>query len=340
MVVEKYDVAVVGAGPGGLKAAETLAKNGKKVIVLEKNSIVGPKVCAGGLTTKDESLIDKSIIQRSFDSVVVRSKRQSIVIRDKKPFVYTTSRKDFGQWQLKQAEKAGAEVRVNSNVTKLKENSVFADGNEIAFDCLIGADGSNSIVRKFLGLGNEKTHMAIQYIIRGRFNDMEIIFDADKFGYGYAWVFPYKNYASIGCGMDLRHMKTSVLKQNFHRWLDERKIDYAGARFEAFLINYDFRGFEFGNKFLIGDAAGFTSGLSGEGIYSAMLSGDEVAKKIINNDYDCEKLNGYLKIKNLHEKILGFMERHRKMLKINQEIGIFLLRSDFIAKKAISLVTG
>ena len=46
------DVVIIGAGPGGLKCAETLGNSSLKVLLLEKNSEVGPKVCAGGLTGK------------------------------------------------------------------------------------------------------------------------------------------------------------------------------------------------------------------------------------------------------------------------------------------------
>ena len=67
ITVKKYDVIIIGAGPAGLSAAKILAENGKTVLVLEKNKVIGPKVCAGGLTTKDFKLgINKKIADKFF----------------------------------------------------------------------------------------------------------------------------------------------------------------------------------------------------------------------------------------------------------------------------------
>ncbi|MFZ2038733.1 MAG: NAD(P)/FAD-dependent oxidoreductase [Minisyncoccia bacterium] len=46
--MKKYDVIVIGGGPAGLMAANTAAKNGAKVLVLEKNSELGKKLLLTG----------------------------------------------------------------------------------------------------------------------------------------------------------------------------------------------------------------------------------------------------------------------------------------------------
>ena len=76
--MDKYDVVVVGGGPGGLKCAETLGEAGKKVLILEKNEIIGPKVCAGGLTRKAFDFLGRpeEIIEKQFNNIVFNSPKQ------------------------------------------------------------------------------------------------------------------------------------------------------------------------------------------------------------------------------------------------------------------------
>jgi len=330
----KYDVVIVGAGPAGLRCAEVLAVAGKDVLVLEKNKVVGPKVCAGGLTLKDLDLgIPERLIQRKFKKVFVHSSLQTSEVKSDKPFIATILRKDLGQWMLKKARKAGVEIKTNSEVSRISKKFVVVNNKEIHFDYLIGADGSNSIVREFLGVKTEKVGQCFQYLFKGKFKDLEIFSDFNKFGH-YVWIFPYKNYVSVGTGRDLSRdynlgLSVSQIRDNFDKWCGER-FGIKKSKFEAAIVNYDYRGFDFGNIFLVGDAAGFASGLTAEGIYAAIKSGEDVAKKIINPNYNCENINKILKIKKTEDDILKSLESNRLIGEIESEIANFLVKIRFI----------
>ncbi len=52
MTTQRYDVAVIGAGPGGSAAAYFLAQQGLNVILLDKADFPRPKTCGDGLTPR------------------------------------------------------------------------------------------------------------------------------------------------------------------------------------------------------------------------------------------------------------------------------------------------
>ena len=107
---KKYDAIIIGAGPAGLKCAETLAKKKKQVLVLEKNKQIGYKVCAGGLTLKGINLIPKKILQRKFKKLKIHTPIQSTDLIYKKPIIATLNRTDLHKFLAKQAIKKKMKV--------------------------------------------------------------------------------------------------------------------------------------------------------------------------------------------------------------------------------------
>lgn len=339
--MNKEKIIIIGAGPAGLKAAEILAKNKKDVLVLEQKSVIGDKVCAGGLTAKSLSFgIPDKILQRKFNKLVIYSKDKKDFIRSNSPFIATIDRKDLGKWMAGDAKAAGAEIKINTRVDSIGDKFLIANGEKIHFDYLIGADGSNSLVRKHLGIKTEKILEAFQYILNEKARDIEMHFDVDNFGPAYAWIFPYKNSISIGTGADCSYKKLKVneVKNNFDKWCINKGYSIKNARLYAAPINYDYRGHEFGNKFLIGDAAGFSSGLTGEGMYFAMLSGSDVANKIINKNYDCINIKHILKVKGYEETILRTLEISKVITKIEYDLLINMVKFNWFDKKLLKLV--
>jgi len=337
MKYSNYDVVVIGAGPAGLKAAEILAGHGKRVIVFEQKPAIDEKVCAGGITTKSLSFgTPEELFDRSFNQAKICTPLCDATIKQKQSFVGTISRKKLGQFQLALCQKVGAEIVFASRIETIGNNFITTKNNQIInYRYLIGADGSTSLVRRYLKLSTDKLAIAFHYKTPKLFPRLELVFDARYFGAGYAWIFPHKNFTSIGAGFHKEDGKKNY-QEIFKSWAKTRNIELNDDWYEAWLINYDYRGYEFDNIYLAGDAAGFASGLTGEGIYFGMVSGAEIAKKIIDKSYDTPKLKEILVIKKEHEKKLDLLKKNKVLSQILYSLGGLAFKTHLFDKKLIN----
>jgi len=338
----EYDVIIVGAGPGGLRCAEILGASGKKVLLLEKNSVIGPKVCAGGLTRKSVKLlkIPKAILNSSSQNIIFRTKRFRTRLDFGENFIHSVGRKDLGRWQLSRIDRNYVDVQVGTEVKKIEGNKiVLSDGREIEFVFLVGADGSNSLVRKHLGVKTELIGVAFQYLVPKRFEEFEIFLDSKLFDAWYSWIFPHHETTSIGYGCFPRIISAQKARNNFLKWVADEKIDLSGAKFEAHPINCDYRGFHFKNIFLVGDAAGLTSGFTGEGIYQALISGEEVARLIINPQHKCRMIKKIRKEIFFHHVLLRIVRTFSPIRNFIFDIVTLAVRRKNLARLLLRILT-
>lgn len=323
---------IIGAGPAGLSAAIELKNKGDfDVTILEQKPRIDYKVCAGGIEYGFiREHLSEDIIERNFKTLRFTTPDESICIKKDHIMLSTINRKNLHEYLAKKAEDSGVKIIFNQSFKDASDNFITTrSGYTYNFDYLIGADGSNSAVRKKLKLDSKKIIAAFQYVVKGNYPDLEFIVDLENFGFSYAWIFPQKDAVSIGAGFYPKDSKTFTMKDlqnNFKRWA-EKKFNLINGRFEAFSINYDYRGFEFGNIYLAGDAAGFASGLTGEGIKFAILSGKDIARKIADPEYDCKEIKKMLKTKKSSETFREFM-------KTDLLIGKIMLKSFSLALKS------
>jgi len=309
--MNSYDVVIVGAGPAGLRAAEVLKNSDLNVLLIEKKDVIGQKICAGGFTRNSLEIMDvpEYLFERKIKKSLLKSTKREQRGEFPEPIVYMIDRKEFGQWQLSKIKDAkNIEIRTSSKVTEINDNYIVVGNEKIGYKYLIGADGAYSVVRKHLKLPVKKVLASLQYRVpaddKYDLERLQIIMNSKYFHNGYAWVFPHKNDVVIGCAADNKMFPVKKLKQGFKLWLKENNIDVSKGKYESLPISYDYRGYKFGNIFLVGEAAGMASGLTGEGIYQALVSGTEVANLIINPDYKPEGIEKVLKYNRIQNKVL------------------------------------
>jgi geranylgeranyl reductase len=330
--MKHYDVVITGAGPAGLMCAESLSTSDLSVLLLEKNDVFGRKVCAGGLTRKDMALLDvpDEIIEYKVNKTAVVSRKGRSGADAPEPFLFTVNRVALGTWHKKRLEKTKTEIRINTKVTYVDDKKIIVNGEEeIGYKYLVGADGFFSVVRKYLGLPQEKKLTGIQYIIPAEDVDprLFIYLDSKRFHAWYGWKFPHQGSYAVGCCADPKIVPPPRLKENFKLWLRENDIDVSNAEYQAYPISYDYRGYKFGNIFLAGEAAGLASGFTGEGIYQSLVSGQTVARTILDENYASEEMEAVLKYNRIQERILNFLVRSGPLKGLAHELIVGLLNN-------------
>jgi geranylgeranyl reductase len=121
---------------------------------------------------------------------------------------------------------------------------------------------------------------------------------------GYFWVFPHCDYTSIGAVASKRRVRPSALRHYLERRISGLGVELESTPFEGATLEVAFRGFHFaGQVHLAGDAAGVASSLTAEGIYAALLTGEEVARGILHPGYAAERTRNWLRVKRRHDRL-------------------------------------
>jgi len=336
---DHYDVVIVGAGVSGLECAKTLCDSNLRVLILEKNRSLGRKTCAGGVTLQDLEYIPRRVLNFPLKRIRIHYKDLEAIFPKREGFISTINREKLSSFYVRYIERhKNISILTGRSVSRIiSDNSLKLDnGRRVKFNFLVGADGASSIVRRYLCIPVKKMEFAIQYKIPRRFHDFEIYLDDERFGTGYLWVFPHRDFTYIGSGSDMKYIDPKTLKSNLELWLRSRRISLSNAKLEGALINYDYKGYRFNNFFLVGDAAGLTSGLTGKGIYAALISGRQVALEIMGKEKGKENLiSRWLKEKRKQERYMSFV-KNKVLRKIAFSIGINALKTVLIQHNLIN----
>jgi flavin-dependent dehydrogenase len=336
--MELFDVIIIGGGPAGLKCAETLGKSDLRVLLLEKEEIFGDKLCAGGITLKDMGIlpVPDEVIEHKISRASIHSRKRRADTLAPAPFLFTLSRIELGAYQRNLLDNTDVVVRTGSQVTTIESNKVILkDGWEYGFKYLVGAEGYNSLVRRYLNLPSPKKLIGFQYTIPRPEVDpvLHIFMDWRKFGSWYAWIFPHRESIAVGCCCDPDLVDHKKIKDHFHQWLQEREIDPGKSKLESYPISYGYHGVQFDHIFLVGEAAGLASGFTGEGIYQSLVSGQEVASTILDPAHDTKLLKEVIKYNRDVFRVWKAFRMFGPLKGVLHELLVFLMNRKWIRDK-------
>lgn len=280
-------ISIIGAGPAGSYLAYLLAKQGKKVTVIEEHEKIGsPVQCTGIVTESIKKFVDlpNKVIANKCRKVVVVSKNNRIEARTDELVMW---RNKFDEHIAHLAMDAGAKILTNHQFIdfngkhairiKDKKNN---ETKEIICDYVVGADGPSSQVAKVSGLNSqEKFYVGMQAKVKLKMplDEFETHFGS-SFPNFFGWVVPEsEDTARLGLG------SFQNTKELFYKFLESRTGKKDILCWESGIIPYynPKKIVQKDNVFLIGDAATQVKATTGGGIIPSFKAAHTLADCII-----------------------------------------------------------
>jgi menaquinone-9 beta-reductase len=331
--MEKFDAAIIGAGPAGAAAAISLAGKGYRVALIDKEKFPRDKLCGDFINPVNwpilrELGVDNHVLSSKHDKVTAfritacsgEHAQARLPAQNRGPeFGLGLSRTRFDLALLRQAEHAGAVVLQGCRIKSLGReprgwalllNHARPGDGEIRAPVLIGADGRNSSVAHRLGLTSAAE-------TRGRSVGFQIHLDAPDAVRGSIDIhlFPGGYAGLVGVGGNSLNLCLAVDKQRLPR---ERQVEFlcesllpqnpylrellltsrrvGGAR-STYPVYFKPRRSVADGIVFIGDAARVNEPVSGEGIYfamkSALLAAETIDEAFGASDFSATRLRSY-----------------------------------------------
>jgi geranylgeranyl reductase family protein len=304
VTIERCDVAVVGLGPAGSCAAAAAARRGLRVVAVDRRREAGVPIQCAELVPRmigaDVAALARSIRQPIASMATFVENDPADVVD---PFPgQMIDRAAFDAALADAAAHAGARCRFATGVRAVgRDGTVALDGGtSLAARVVIGADGPRSIVGRAIGRVNtalvETRQVTVPLLQPYSATD---IFLSESIPGGYGWLFPKRDVANVGAGVDPAHRaRLKAIVGDLHAML------VAGGRVGREVLRTTGGAIPVGGMLvprgalgeadvlLAGDAAGLANPVTGAGIAAAVHSGTlagDAAADIVGGDRDAAR---------------------------------------------------
>jgi geranylgeranyl reductase len=251
-----------------------------------------------------ESIIDRKV--RNMKMISPSNREVDIHLDNNAEYIGMCRREVMDAFLRDRAASLGTQL-VNGLVTKIDTGanrqgpytltySDYAAGEAtgetktLEVDLIVGADGANSRVAKAMDAGDYNVAIAFQERIKLPPEEMKYYENLAEMYVGtdvspdfYAWVFPKYDHVAVGTGtMQKNQALIKGLQQGIRERASNRLLKGEVIKVEAHPIPEHPRPRRVvGRMALVGDAAGYVTKSSGEGIYFAAKSGRMCAEEIV-----------------------------------------------------------